>query len=100
VIESFYYAYRVTKDEKYRDWAWEAWEAINRTARLAHGFSYFHDVDSLHGKMGDNQESFFFSETLKYLFLIFSDDAEWQFNSKGGSAWIFNTEGHPLKVRD
>jgi len=88
----------VTKNETYRDWAWEAWEAINKTVRLEHGFNYLRDVDSLDRAMGDNQESYFFSETLKYLFLIFSDDGEWHFNYKGQNKWIYNTEGHPLKV--
>jgi mannosyl-oligosaccharide alpha-1,2-mannosidase len=99
VIESYYYAYRVTKDEKYRDWAWEAWEAINRAVRVNYGFAFLRDVNTLNGELGDNQESFFFAETLKYLFLIFSDDAEWHVNSTGGSQWIYNTEGHPFKVR-
>jgi hypothetical protein len=49
--------------------------------------------------MGDNQESYFFSETLKYLFLIFGDDGEWHFNYEGQNKWIYNTEGHPLRVQ-
>jgi mannosyl-oligosaccharide alpha-1,2-mannosidase len=101
VIESYYYAYRITKDVKYRDWAWEAWEAINQTARLEHGFNYLSDVNVPGGRnrAADNQESYFFSETLKYLFLIFSDDGEWHVNFKGQNPWVYNTEGHPFKVR-
>lgn len=28
VIESYFYMYRLTKDQKYRDWGWEAVEVI------------------------------------------------------------------------
>lgn len=33
VLESFYYAYRITGDQKYRDWSWNGFVAINATAR-------------------------------------------------------------------
>lgn len=99
VIESYYYAYRVTKDEKYREWSWDAWQAINRTTRQNQGFNYFRNVDDPDGGMGDNQESYFFSETLKYLFLIFSDDGEWQVNFNGQNPWLYSTEGHLFKIR-
>jgi len=49
---------------------------------------------------GDNQESFLFSETLKYLFLIFDDGtAEWHVSDAGKNKWVFNTEAHPLRVK-
>jgi mannosyl-oligosaccharide alpha-1,2-mannosidase len=101
MIESCYYAYRMTKDEKYRDWAWDAWLAIDKHTRVDHGFNYLRDVNAPIGKFlyGDNQESYFFSETLKYLFLIFSDDAEWHVNDKGQNLWVYNTEGHPFRIR-
>jgi mannosyl-oligosaccharide alpha-1,2-mannosidase len=99
VVESYYYAYRITKDEKYRDWAWDAWQSINKITRLKHGFSYLIDVDSSSSGVGDNQESYFFSETLKYLFLIFSDNSEWHVNGNGENQWVYNTEGHLFRVR-
>lgn len=101
VIESYYYAYRVTKDQKYRDWAWNAWQAIDGTARLSRGYNFLGNVDVPGGRVniGDNQESYFFSETLKYLYLIFSEDAEWQVAGPGeDNEWVYSTEGHPLKV--
>jgi hypothetical protein len=41
--------------------------------------------------------SFFFAETLKYLYLIFDDpdDPKFPFDK-----WVFNTEAHPLKITD
>lgn len=42
----------------------------------------------------DKMESFFLGETLKYLFLLFSDDMELLSLDK----YIFNTEAHPLPI--
>jgi mannosyl-oligosaccharide alpha-1,2-mannosidase len=71
VLESIYYAYRVTGDKKYQDWAWDAFVAINATCRTGSGFTEVSDVNAAGGgqKM-DNQESFFFAEVLKYSYLI------------------------------
>jgi mannosyl-oligosaccharide alpha-1,2-mannosidase len=103
VIESYYYAYRITQDKKYQDWAWDAFLAINETTRMEHGFNYFRDVRRPHGSMGNNQESYFFSETLKYLWLILDErkEGEWHVNAgfKGKDRWIYNTEGQPLRIR-
>jgi mannosyl-oligosaccharide alpha-1,2-mannosidase len=39
-------------------------------------------------------QSFFLAETLKYLYLIFSDD-----NVISLDDWVFNTEAHPLPIQ-
>ena len=39
------------------------------------------------------QQSFFLAETLKYLYLLFSDDSVIPLDQ-----WVFNTEAHPLPV--
>jgi mannosyl-oligosaccharide alpha-1,2-mannosidase len=71
VLESLYYAYRVTKDPKYQDWAWDAFVAINATTRTASGFGHVTDVNAARGgTAGDNQESFLFAEVMKYAYLI------------------------------
>lgn len=99
VIESYYYAYRATKDQKYRDWAWEAFVAINNTCRTPSGFSELANVNDYDGGgQLNNQDTFFFAEVLKYSYIIFLDDEEWQVNDAGVNNFVFNTEGHPLKV--
>lgn len=71
VLETWYYAYRATKDSKYRDWSWAAFEAINRYCRTDTGFSSIIDVDASDGGgKGDVQESFVFAEVMKYVYLI------------------------------
>ncbi len=37
-------------------------------------------------------ESFFFAETLKYLYLLFAPESTLEFDSV-----VFNTEAHPMK---
>ncbi|KAL5334898.1 mannosyl-oligosaccharide alpha-1,2-mannosidase 1B [Aspergillus crustosus] len=73
VIESFYYAWRVTGDETYRDWVWNGFVAINKYCRTASGFSGLKNVNAENGGgWDDNQESFLFAEVLKYTYLAFA----------------------------
>ena len=70
VLETWYYAYRATRDPKYREWIWAAFEAINRYCRTDSGFSAIKDVNKVDGGgKNDVQESFVFSEVLKYVYL-------------------------------
>ncbi|TIA40727.1 glycoside hydrolase [Aureobasidium pullulans] len=102
VLETWYYAYRATKDPKYQDWSWAAFEAINRYCRTETGFSSIIDVNAIDGGgKGDVQESFVFAEVMKYVFLIHSEEAPYHVqDSRTGvkNTWVFNTEAHPLRV--
>lgn len=46
-----------------------------------------------------NKESFWFAEVLKYLYLIFTSETEVGVQ-RSPNQWVFNTEAHPLKVRN
>jgi len=99
VIESYYYAWRETKNTQYRDWAWDAFVAINATCRTPSGFAYLENVNELGGGgLGDNQESFLFAEVMKYAYIIHKGDAVWQYDDGGVNQFVFNTEAHPFKV--
>ena len=70
VLETWYYAYRATRDTKYREWSWAAFEAINRYCRTDSGFSSISDVNAEDGGgWTDTQESFVFAEVMKYVYL-------------------------------
>lgn len=98
-MESYYYAYRATGDEKYQQWAWDAFLAINSTTRVGSGYSSISDVNAKGGgSFTDFQESFWFAEVLKYSYLIHAPEAEWQISKDGKNEWVFNTEAHPFKV--
>ncbi|CAG0915466.1 unnamed protein product [Notodromas monacha] len=92
-IESYFILWRLTKDRKYREWGWEAVQALEEHCRLEHGYSGVKNVYSLPVIHDDVQQSFFLAETLKYLYLLFSDDQLISLDQ-----WVFNTEAHPLPV--
>ncbi|KAM0286787.1 hypothetical protein ACHAQH_000807 [Verticillium albo-atrum] len=101
VIESYYYAYRATGNPKYQEWAWEAFEAINRTCSAGSGYAGISDVNDVAGaSFHDSQESFWLAETIKYSYLIQADDwfeVQVQADKHNSSRWIYNTEGHPVR---
>eukprot|EP01095_Lingulamoeba_sp_RSL-Kostka_P001333 TRINITY_DN118_c0_g1_i1.p1 TRINITY_DN118_c0_g1~~TRINITY_DN118_c0_g1_i1.p1 ORF type:complete len:702 (+),score=256.12 TRINITY_DN118_c0_g1_i1:37-2106(+) len=92
-VESFFILWRTTHDPKYRDWAWQAFQAINEHCRTPNGFSGINDVDAVPTTFDDTQQSFFLAETLKYLYLIFSPDELIPLDK-----YVFNTEAHPLGI--
>lgn len=99
VIESFYYAWRITGDETYREWVWNAFVNINKYCRTESGFAGLKDVNAENGGgQDDNQESFMFAEVLKYTYLAFAPEDEWQIQKGSGNTFVFNTEAHPFKV--
>ena len=74
VMESIYYAYRITKDQKYRDWAWTAFQSISNTCKAGSGFAELTNVDAEGGGSYNGfQDSFLFAEMLKYAYLIHTD---------------------------
>uniref|UniRef100_A0A671NY69 alpha-1,2-Mannosidase n=1 Tax=Sinocyclocheilus anshuiensis TaxID=1608454 RepID=A0A671NY69_9TELE len=95
-VESLFYMYRFTKDSKYRDWGWDILQSFNKYTRVpSGGYTSISNVrDPVYPSPRDKMESFFLGETLKYLFLLFSDDNELISLDK----YVFNTEAHPLPI--
>jgi Glycosyl hydrolase family 47 len=59
---------------KYRDWAWDAFVAVNSTTHVGSGYSGIKDVNVAGGDGFDNeQETFLFAEVLKYAYMIHAD---------------------------
>lgn len=100
VIESYYYAYRATGDTMYREWAWDAFVRINRTCSVGSGISAIKTVQVENGtvEFTDFQESFWFAEVLKYVYLILAGDGDVQVKQDGKNLFVFNTEAHPIQV--
>jgi mannosyl-oligosaccharide alpha-1,2-mannosidase len=70
-LETWYYAYRATRDPKYREWAWDMFLAIKKVCKTDTGFSAISNVSATDGGQKlDKQESFVFAEMLKYMWLI------------------------------
>ena len=94
VVETYFIMWRFTKDPKYRQWGWEAVEALKANCQVENGFSGIKDVYATNPQHDDVQQSFFLAETLKYLYLLFSDDDLIDLNQ-----WVFNTEAHPFSIK-
>ncbi len=87
--------YRVTRDVKYQQWAWQIFQNIQVHCKVGSGFSGLKHVDDLNApeKHDNAMESFFLAETLKYLYLIFSPDDVAPLDK-----YVINTEGHLLSL--
>ncbi|KHN88794.1 ER degradation-enhancing alpha-mannosidase-like protein 2 [Toxocara canis] len=107
-VESLYYIYRATRDPALLHMAASVIEAIEHSCRTACGYATIENVND--HTIEDRMESFFLSETTKYLYLLF--DPENFINNDGTTSrtvetpngpcivdaggYIFNTEAHPL----
>ncbi|KAI9276003.1 glycoside hydrolase [Sporodiniella umbellata] len=94
-LESLYYFYVYTQDKVYQDMAWDIFNSLHTYCRGKSGYSGLYDVQNTENSQDDREESFFFAETLKYLYLIFDDPKQPRFPF---NQWVFNTEAHPLKI--
>ena len=89
IIESTYYLYHYTHDAKYLAMGQTYFNSLVKYCRTDEGYAAMADVRSK--KKADSMESFFFAETLKYLYLLYAPESTLDFN-----AVIFNTEAHPM----
>ncbi|KAI8888018.1 glycoside hydrolase family 47 protein [Backusella circina FSU 941] len=96
-VESLYYFYVYTHDKIYQDMAWDIYNSLYTYCKANSGFSGLRHVDNIDKLWDDRQESFFFAETLKYLYLIFDNPNNPRFPL---DKWVFNTEAHPLLITD
>eukprot|EP00069_Balaena_mysticetus_P007937 bmy_19444T0 len=71
VVETYMYMWRLTHDPKYRKWAWEAVEALEKHCRVKGGYSGLRDVYFHKESYDDVQQSFFLAETLKNHYISF-----------------------------
>ena len=95
VIESYFILWRLTKEQKYRDWGWEAVQALESHCRVkSGGYTGIKNVYQANSPKDDVQQSYFLAETLKYLYLLFSND-----DLVSLDQWVFNTEAHILPIK-
>ncbi|EPY52046.1 mannosyl-oligosaccharide 1,2-alpha-mannosidase [Schizosaccharomyces cryophilus OY26] len=94
-VESLFILYRITGKEIYREWGWNIFQAFLKHARLPgrDAFTCLNNVETTGiTNHRDRTESFWFAETLKYLYLLFEDDP----NVLALTEYTFNTEAHPF----
>jgi mannosyl-oligosaccharide alpha-1,2-mannosidase len=93
-VESLFILYRMTKDDRYQEIAWNVFMNIEKHCKTDIGYSSLLDVDDTKERK-DEQPSFFLGETLKYLLLTFAPDDYVDLDD-----FVFTTEAHPLRKVD
>ncbi|XP_064460068.1 endoplasmic reticulum mannosyl-oligosaccharide 1,2-alpha-mannosidase-like isoform X2 [Ornithodoros turicata] len=98
-LESLWYLYYVTQNKTYQDWGWRIFQGFNKYCKVeSGGYTSINNVRSaLFPRPRDMMESFFLAETLKYLYLLFSDEATEAYSP---DKFIYNTEAHLLPIYD
>ncbi|KAI9460740.1 seven-hairpin glycosidase [Russula earlei] len=93
-VESFYLLWRTTGDVMWRERGWTVFKALVNATRVEDGgFASIGNAYLVGSPKLDQMPSWFLAETLKYLFLLFTDDDLVPLDQ-----WVFNTEAHPLPV--
>ncbi|AMD22101.1 HGL239Wp [Eremothecium sinecaudum] len=95
-VESIMFMYKLSKDKKYRSWAWNIFQSFRKHGAYNEedgSRSYTSIVNVLEEEVEhlDNMESFWLAETLKYLYLTYVEDFSL-------TNIVFNTEAHPIPV--
>jgi mannosidase alpha-like ER degradation enhancer 2 len=90
IIESAYYLYHYTHNQKYLAMGETFKNSLEKYCRTKYGFAELEDVRTK--QKADAMESFFFAETLKYLYLLFASPDVLDFDTI-----VFNTEAHPMQ---
>ncbi|KZF22942.1 glycoside hydrolase family 47 protein [Xylona heveae TC161] len=91
-IESVFVLYRLTGDKMYQDKAWNMFLAIEEQTKTNLAYSAIADVTRPMSEKLANMESFWFAETLKYFYLIFSEP-----DLVSLDEFVLNTEAHPFR---
>lgn len=90
IIESAYYLYHFTKDPRYRAMGHTFYDSLTKYCRTDVAYAALSDVEKKTKK--DEMESFFFAETLKYLYLLYAPPDTIDLKKV-----VFNTEAHPIR---
>ena len=90
IVESTYYLYHYTKDEKYLRMGEQLWRDFVKHCRTDEGYAALKSVVTK--EKSDSMQSFLFAETFKYFYLLFAPPETLDFKSV-----VFNTEAHPIR---
>ena len=80
-------------------WVWAWWcfpsQAFETHSKVdSGGYSGLRNVNTGVPPKDDQMQSFFLAETLKYLYLLYSDSSVLPLD-----VWVLNTEAHPLRIQ-
>lgn len=92
-IESTYFLYKATGDHYYLQVGKKVLKTLQKHAKVACGFAAVNDIRT--GKHEDRMDSYLLSETIKYLYLLFTEESDLLINIDD---FIFTTEAHLLPL--
>lgn len=94
-IESVFYLHRITGSPHWREVGWQMFRAIQTHTFTTYGNSAIGDVTAEVPGLDDSEESFWLAETLKYFYLLFSEEDVLSLDE-----WVLNTEAHAFRRPD
>lgn len=80
-------------DQTDRDWGRQILGSLELHSRVAAGYAAISNACIMPPTQEDSMPSFWMAETLKYLYLLFSEDDVIDLKH-----WVFNTEAHPFRI--
>uniref|UniRef100_A0A674EUJ8 alpha-1,2-Mannosidase n=1 Tax=Salmo trutta TaxID=8032 RepID=A0A674EUJ8_SALTR len=92
-LQAFFPGLLATKNPFYLHVGMDILESLEKNAKVRCGYATLHHV--VDKSKEDRMESFFLSETCKYLYLLFDDDNPLH---KSENKYIFTTEGHVVPI--
>lgn len=93
-VESLFILWKITGEQKWRDYGWRIFQSFEKWAKLSSGgYVSLQNVNVIPPPKNSKMETFFVAETLKYLYLLFSDGDQVPLTK-----YVFNTEAHPLPL--
>ncbi|XP_006630750.1 ER degradation-enhancing alpha-mannosidase-like protein 1 [Lepisosteus oculatus] len=93
LVESTYLLYQATKNPFYLHVGMDILQSLEKNTKVRCGYATLHHV--VDKSKEDRMESFFLSETCKYLYLLFDEDNPLH---KSENKYIFTTEGHVVPI--
>lgn len=90
IIESAYYLFHFTGDSAYYKMGETYWNDLLKYCRTDIAFTAIENVETMEKR--DYMATYFFAETLKYFYLLFGDNGNFNFDD-----YIFTTEAHPFR---
>ncbi|XP_006897140.1 PREDICTED: ER degradation-enhancing alpha-mannosidase-like protein 1 [Elephantulus edwardii] len=93
LVESTYLLYQATKNPFYLHVGMDILQSLEKHTKVKCGYATLHHV--IDKSKEDRMESFFLSETCKYLYLLFDEENPVH---KSGTRYMFTTEGHVFSV--
>eukprot|EP00069_Balaena_mysticetus_P011348 bmy_07083T0 len=93
LVESTYLLYQATRNPFYLHVGMDILQSLEKYTKVKCGYATLHHV--IDKSKEDRMESFFLSETCKYLYLLFDEENPVH---KSGTRYMFTTEGHIISV--